>query len=313
MSKSVSNNTQTKENSRREFLRNSVTAAAALGFLGLEVKAQALAASLPPEDEPNRHNMMIVGSKTAYLSHLPMFEGLNPKDKTEFASPHRRQVIMEATFTQGSKNLTPIYLADRSSHPEVRMYTLQPSDFILGRLDPKGMALKKFEGQVIFRGHLERRPRLRIIGAQGPFEVNVKNVIHFHKFNPQGVKPVRLEYLLFGKGPELFLAHFITLPNDFDQIVSVKVPGHGLTDAQLAQGMHVIIPSRDNDPLKRLREKDKAPGEFQLPGGTPKTLPLEVVREFYFEESELDNAGTMGSTREETRSGFPSEPFVERP
>jgi hypothetical protein len=301
------------DNNRREFLKNSLTAAAGLGFLRLGVKAQALAANRPPEDEPNTHNMMIVGSKTAYLSHLPMFEGLNPDDKTEFASPHRRQVILEATFTQGSKDLTPIYLADRSSHPDVRMYTLRPSEFILGRLDPNGMAVKKFEGDAIFRGHLERRPHQRIIGAQGPFEVNVKNVIHFHKFNPQGAKPVRLEYLLFGKGPELFLSHFITLPNDFDQIVSVKVPGHGLTDAQLAQGMHVIIPSRDNDPLKRLREKDRAPGELQLPSGMPKTLPIEVVREFYFEESELDNNGTMGSTKEETDSGFPGQPFVKRP
>src|SRR6185295_3468259 len=182
-------------NNRRQFLKNSVTAAAGLGFLGLGFKTQALAASLPLEDEPNTHNMMIVGSKTAYLSHLPMFEGINPDDKTEFASPHRRQVIIEATFTQGNKDLTPIYLADRSSHPDVRMYTLEPAEFILGRLDPNGVALKKFEGDAIFRGHLERPPHRRIIGAQGPFAVNVKNVIHFHEFNPQGAKPVRLEYL----------------------------------------------------------------------------------------------------------------------
>ncbi|MGH9871302.1 MAG: hypothetical protein ACRD9S_02415 [Pyrinomonadaceae bacterium] len=313
MSKTTSNNNTNQHNNRREFLKSGVTAAAGLGFLSLGLKAHSLAPGLPPEDAANTHNMMIVGVKTAYISHLPMFEGMNPDDNTEFASPHRRQVIMEATFSQRGRDLTSIYLEDRLSHPEFRMYTLRPSEFILGQVDPGGMALKKFEGNAVFRGHLERRPRTRIIGAQGPFEVNVKNVIHFHKFNPQGAKPARLEYLLFGKGPELFLAHFITLPNDFDQIVSVKVPGHGLTDEQLAQGMHVIIPSRDNAPLKRLKEKQKAPGEFQLPGVAPKTLPIEVVREFYFEESELDNDGTMGSTKEETDSGFPSRPFVERP
>ena len=299
------------ENNRRDFLKSGATAVLGLGCLSLGLKARSFAPGPPPEDEPNTHNMMIVGIKTAYISHLPMFEGLNPDDHTEFASPHRRQVIMEATFTRAGKDLTPVYLADRLSNPDIRMYTLRPSEFILGRLDPNGMALKKFEGNAVFRGHLERRPRQLIIGA--PFDVNVKNVVHFHKFNPQGAKPTRLEYLLFGKGPELFLAHFITLPNDFDQIVSVKVPGHGLTDAQLSQGMHVIIPSRDNAPLKRLKEKDKASGELQLPGVTPKTLPIEVVREFYFEESELDTNGTMGSTKEETLSGFPSQPLVERP
>lgn len=315
MSRTTKNNErQTNlENNRREFLKSGATAVVGLGCLSLGLKAQSLAPGLPTEDAPATHNMMIVGSQTAYLSHLPMFEGLNQDNPPEFASPHRRQVIMEATFTQAGKDLTPIYLADRLSHPDIRMYTLRPSKFILGRVDPNGMALKTFEGNAVFRGHLERPPRQVIIGAKGPFEVNVKNVIHFHKFNPRGAKPTRLEYLLFGKGPELFLAHFITLPNDFDQIVSVKVPGLGLTDAQLSQGMHVIIPSRDNAPLKRLKEKEKAPGELQLPGGTPKTLQIEVVREFYFEESELDNDGTMGSTKEETLSGFPSQPFVPRP
>ena len=79
------------------------------------------------------------------------------------------------------------------------MYTLQPSEFILGRLIQTEWP-SKFEGNVIFRGHLET-PAPAHSNAQGPFEVNVKNVIHFHKFNPQGAKPVRLEYLLFGKVP----------------------------------------------------------------------------------------------------------------
>jgi hypothetical protein len=310
-------------NNRRHFLKTTATAAASLGFLSLplnsislfspRVSARPTAAGLPLEDMPKTHNMMIVGSKSAYVSHLPMFEGLNPDGSNEFASPHRRQVIMEVTFTQGGKDVTPIYLADRISHPNERMYTLEPSKFVLGRVDPAGAALKSFEGDSVFRGHLERPPRRRIIGASGPFQVNVKNVIYFHKFDPRATKPKQLEYILFGKGAELVLAHLITLPNDFDQIISIKAPGHGLTDAQLSQGLRVVIAGRDNDPLKRLREKDKTTGELQLPGLTARMLPLEVVREFYFEESELDMGGTMGSTQEETRSGFPSQPFVPRP
>ncbi len=86
-------------NNRREFLIGSVAAAAGLRFAGLGLKAQALIASLPPEDFPNTHNMMIVGEKTVYLSHLPMFvmDGTPPT----FNSPHRFQVILEATFTDG--------------------------------------------------------------------------------------------------------------------------------------------------------------------------------------------------------------------
>ncbi len=295
----------TQLNNRREFLKTSVAAAAGLGCLSLGLKAQHSLHHQTPEDAPATHNMMIVGVKTVYISHLPMFDGVT-EDGTDFTSPHRRQVILEATFTQAGRDLTQTYSRDRQSHPKERMYTLQPSQFVLERVDPNGKALKRFRGNAIFRGHLERENQ-RIIGRNnvGSFDVNVKNVVHFHKFDPKGTKPPHLEYLLFGKGTELFLAHFITKPDDFDQIVSVKIPGHGLTDAQLSKGMHVIVAERDNTALTRMREKDNAPGEFQIPDGPPKTLPIEVVREFYFEENELATDPSFDQTEEEKKSGFP--------
>jgi hypothetical protein len=294
------------EFSRRDFLKTSVAAAAGLGCLSLGTKAQPVMLPPPFEDAPNTHNMMIVGTKTVYLSHLPMFDSVT-QDGTDFTSPHRRQVILEATFTQSGKDLTAIYTRDRLSHPQERMYTLKPSEFVLGRVDPNGMALRKFRGNAVFRGHLERDGRQRLIGREntGSFDVNVKNVVHFHKFDPKGTKPAHLEYLLFGKGTELFLAHFITLPDDFDQIISVRVPGHGLTNAQLSQGLHVVFADRDNTALTRMREKDSATGALQLPGAAPNDLPFEVGREFYFEESELATNATMDQTGEEIKSGFP--------
>ena len=301
----------TQLNNRREFLKTTVAAAAGLGCLSLGLKAQHSLHHHTLEDAANTHNMMVVGVKTVYLSHLPMFDDVT-EDGTDFTSPHRRQVILEATFTQAGRDVTKLYSNDRLSHPGVKMYTLKPAEFVLGRVDPKGEGVKKFRGKALFRGHLERPGKRVIMGVagddpeDGSFDVNVKNVVHFHKFDPKGTKPTHLEYLLFGKGPELFLAHFITLPDDFDQIVSVKIPGHGLTDAQLSKGMHVVFADRGNNSLERMKEKQIAPGDFQLPGGTPKTLPVEVVREFYFEESELAvNPSFDVATEEEKKSGFP--------
>src|SRR3989442_4313197 len=298
-------------NNRREFLKKSAAAAAGLGLLGFGIKAQPLMLNSPPENAANRKNMMVVGMKTAYISPLPMFDGLN-KDGTDCTSPHRRQVIMEATFTQGKRNMTDIYFKDRLTHPAVKMYTLKPADFVLGRVDPNGMALRTFRGLGLFRGHLERPGHRTIIGvagdepAEGVFDVNVKKVVHFHKFDPNATKPTVLEYLLFGKGSELFMAHFITKPDDFDQIISVKIPGNPFSEAQLSDGIHVVFSSRGNTALERMKEKHKGPGEFQLPGETAKTLPVEVVREFYFEESELAVPPTFNpSTEEEKKSGFP--------
>jgi hypothetical protein len=293
---------------RREFLKSSATAVAGLGLFGLDVGTRRLVPGTPVEDLPNTHNMMIVGEKTAYLSHLPMFviDGKPPN----FDSPHRFQVILEATFTDGPRDLTGNYFTDRAGHPTVKMYTLNPARFVLSRVDPGGKALKKFRGNTVFRGHLERGGQAFIgfAGARPPaggvFDVNVKRVIHFHQFSPKASKPAQLEYLLFGKDEELFLAHFITKPNDFDQIISIKMTGQSFTDAQLAGGMHVVFGDRGNTPAERLKEKDSANGKFLLAAGTPRTLPVEVARELYFEEGELAVPPSFDATPEETKAGF---------
>ena len=44
-------------------------------------------------------------------------------------------------------------------------------------------------------------------GSRRDVNVTVTRVVHFRKFDPAATKPAQLEYLLFGKGTELFLAH----------------------------------------------------------------------------------------------------------
>jgi hypothetical protein len=293
---------------RREFLIEGGVAVAGLGCAALGLKNQPAFASLPPEDRPNTHNMMIVGDKTVYLSHLPMFvtDGTPPT----FNSPHRFQVILEAAFTDGNRDLTAAYTSDRASHPTEKMYTLNPAQFVLSRINPSGVALKKFRGNTIFRGHLERngQPFIGFEGDRPPvggvFDVNVKRVVHFHQFSKQATKPAQLEYLLFGKSPELFLAHFITKPNDFDQIISVKITGQSFTDEQLGKGMHVVFAGRGNVATERMKESETADGKFQLAGESPRTISVEVLREFYFEEGELAVPPDFEPTEEEKKAGF---------
>lgn len=292
--------------SRRDFLKTSVTAVAGLSCFNLHLKSSAYAVNLP-EDRPNTHNMMLVGTKTAYLSHLPMFvnDGTGPK----FDSPHRFQVILEATFAEGDRNLTELYFEDRVKNPSVKMYTLNPALFVLSRVDPNGAALKKFRGNALIRGHLERGGESFIGDFENPpeggaFDVNVVNVVHFHEFDPNAVKPSKLEYLLFGKGSELFLAHLITKPNDFDQIISIKTTGQAFTDEELSKGPRIEFPTRRNTSKERLKEGARATGRLRIPGAAPRSVPVEVVKEFYFEEGELFLPPTFQPTAEEKKSGF---------
>src|SRR5262245_14786556 len=205
---------------RREFLKNTTNDAIGLSALGLI--PEAMLSNPLHSDPPATHNMLLVGEQTAYLSHLPMFDGLN-REKTDFTSRHRYQVILEATFADGSRNLTENYKTDRKSHPAEKMYTFNPALFVLGDLDPTGSSPRvKFRGNALIRGHLERGGKAFVGDFQNPpasgvFDVNVVRVVHFHKFVPNAPKPAQLQYILFGKGSETFMAHFITQPPDFDQ------------------------------------------------------------------------------------------------
>jgi hypothetical protein len=295
-------------NARRKFLRNSGHAVIGLAVLGCGPKANAVFLDHGLPDTPNTHNMLLVGEQTAYLSHLPMFDALNSA-KTDFTSPHRYQVILEVTFTDGSKNLTDVYTADRKNNPAERMYTFNPALFVLPELDPTGSSPRgMFRGNAVIRGHLERGGKAFIGDFESPpsagvFDVNVIRVVHFHQFVPNAAKPAQLQYILFGKGPETFMAHFIAQPPDFDQMISVKLTDQTFTDDELGKGINVSFPARTNAANKRLKEKEKASGQVAAAEGN-KPLKVEVVREFYFEEGELRVPPTFNTTTEERKARF---------
>lgn len=290
------NKTTLYQNSRREFLKNGSTAIAA-SLLGLGIRAEAdTRHRLSVMDEPNVHNMLVVGQETVFLSHLTMF--IAP----DFDSPHRYQVILEATFSKAGANPQAVYTSDRKKNPGVKIYTLSPEEFVLPNLiAADGQAsISSFEASV-FRGHLEKAGNREILNG---ITVNVKNVIHFREFDPQATKLTRLEYILFGKGKELFLAHFITKPPDFDQVLPVTASDHSFTDEELRKGMRVVF-ERPNAIAQRLMGKQEAVGEVR---GTssPLKVKFKAGSELYFEEGELRvPAQIEQSTQAERKAGFP--------
>ncbi len=256
-------------------------------------------------EAPATHNMLLVGEHAAYLSHLPMFEALDSTGAA-YATPHRFQVILEVTFSKNGEDVTQRYLDDRKSHPGAAMYTLNPARFVLPDLFPQGSqpGIGHFAAVRLFRGHLERGGQ-PIPGLDG-VEVNVRRVIRATTFAPAVGHPRRLTCILFGKGNELFLAHSITHPPDFDQVLSVRVDGHAFTDDELARGVEVTFPDLADTPLQRIRAGQSATGEAHVPGDARAVvdLPIRAGAELYFEEGELRMPATFDDTPEEIRSGF---------
>ena len=125
-------------------------------------------------------------------------------------------------------------------------------------------------------------------------------VVNFHKFDPKALAPNALEYSLFGRGKELFLAHSIVKPPGFDQILSADVTGAKLTDEQLSSSILIRVPDRQNTPSERIKEDQQVTAE--LPDGAK--LAIRPIRELYFEEGELRMPATFDPTPEESNAGF---------
>jgi hypothetical protein len=247
----------------------------------------------PPKNRDcGTHNMMLVGDKAVYLSHLPMFH-----------APHQFQVILEATFEKGGKPLSSTYLTDRAQHQKVKMYTVEPAEvFVLRRMwATEGPRRADFVGTV-FRGHLERGGET-IRGLAG-IDVTVKRVVYAREL-PSAKRDEKLSYILFGNDKELFLAHQLSKAPDFDQIVAVEVEGHAFTRAELLRGVTVTVADRDNQVSGRIKEGETAAGQGQVTGASERfDLHVRVKRELYFEEGELLEDPSFEQTAEEKKAGF---------
>jgi len=280
---------------RRLFLTQLCTSAGATALIGSGLKAEAQS-HVMHEDSPNTHNMLVFGEKKIYLSHLPMFDGLN-EDKTEYTAPHRYQVILEASFHRGVQNLANVYSDDRRKNPGIKIYTLNPESFVLPRLglgSPQSPLLPGFKAKV-FRGHLEKGGQ--VVRGLDDVDVKVSRIIHFREFNPHASQLAELKYLLFGSSQESFLAHYINKPPDFDQVLSVKVDGHSFTDAELGKGIEIAIQGKSNQANERVKVAQQVTGLMQTSDARTLKVNLKADKEIYFEEGELLVPPTFENTK----------------
>ena len=226
-------------------------------------------------DPPGPHGMAVIGQQAVYLSHLPMF-----------MVPHDWQVLLEVEL-QGRADPQQAYFEDREAHPEQRLYTFNPIPFVLPELFPDGeqpAPLDSFDG-TLFRAHFER-------DATNPEPIadataRVRNVIYRHRFQPDEELD-ELRYLLFGKGPELFLAHLITRPPDFDHLLSVSLAEQPFSDEELGKGIVVKLGDRPNTiPARISPEADKELPAVAEVDGRDQPVELRPEVEFYFETGDL--------------------------
>ena len=247
-----------------------------------------------PHPDCGTHNMMLVGQRSAFLSHLPMFH-----------SEHRFQVILEVGFDKSGKSVLAGYTRDRAHNPDVKMYTVEPAErFVLARLwasdDPA--ARKAFAGAV-YRGHLERGGKK--VSGLSTVDVRVKRVVYAQELRPDDPRDTELKYILFGTSRELYVAHRLSQAPDFDQILRVELGGHKFSAAGLKRGVILTIVERKNVPRARVKEGETVEVEARVPGGVETfQLRLTATRELYFVEGELKQDAEFEPTAAEREAGL---------
>ena len=217
-------------------------------------------------DDPGIHGMLVVGNENIYISHLPLFS----------VSKHRYQGIWEVSFgADGDAR----YREDRRITPESQIYTLQPMEAF--RLPELVQDRASFRADV-FRGHFERNGQ-RLLES---VPVTIKRVVHFHRFDGGDRRPSDLLYVSFGRGNERFLAHWISAPDNYDQILVIGLSQGGLPFDWLPEGTWVRFPGR-NDTTEPLRSGEDSTGDALLKPDVSTPVELDVVRQYYLEVNEL--------------------------
>jgi hypothetical protein len=258
------------DHTRRDFFKVALGAVAA-GHWTRSATAMAAGAA----DPPGVHGMLVAGEQSVYLSHLPIF-----------GAPHNYQVILEATFAKPGHDPQADYFSDRKRNAK-KVYTLEPERFVLTDL-AAASPRRSFKANV-YRGHFERFASQRAKDAARIGEgvdVNVTRVIHFHKFDPAAAGLPQLEYLLFGKAREIFLAHSITRPPDFDHVLSVET-SRAFTDAELRQAIAMVFPGKINQSAQRIKGVAPLSGRPKAGSAAQPPITFKPGKEIYFEEGEL--------------------------
>jgi len=222
------------------------------------------------------HGMLVVGLDTIFFYHLPMF-----------MSPHDYQVVLEGTLSQQGSDPQGAYKADRQAHAQTRVYTFAPVPFVLPEVFPPAFKRKRIHGDLV-RGHFEKPPEVPAQPVQigSDVDINIANVVFVQKLLPLPPPLDRLEYLLFGKGNELFLAHLITKKGDFDQVLSVEIKGHQFVDDDLRRGIRVQIDGKANAASERLAEGKPISASAQV-SNTKLAIEVQPRVEIYMSERDL--------------------------
>lgn len=222
----------------------------------------------PIVDEPGIHNFFMFGSTTLYVSHMPMFT----------MEKHMYQVILRVGLPDA---VMRGYRAGQG--PGRTSWNLVNSvhEYTLPQI--KAGTLTSFKVDVYKEySNADAAP------AGPPFARNVPltvdEVVHFRHFDFNIPRPHNLTYLLFGRGGEAHLEHYIARDPDFQHIVTLGSVPAWISPDQLAASAEICLADVPSLPIPcaaPLTAKSY-PVLFQGRPDAPATLDLNGASPVWF-------------------------------
>jgi hypothetical protein len=226
---------------------------------------------VPSVNEPNGHGFWILGERATLLSHIPMF-----------MPPHLEQVFLEVRLTAaaGATDPATAILEDRRAKGDAQ-YVLASDLIILANLAPgSAQPLTAFTGK-IYRGYpFDDIAHTPVVVAA--VNVEVCRVILYRSLI--GVKPpAHLAYFGFSTAEGNYLAHVVSSPPDFDQLLAFQAHGHPLEKC-----VELQIPGVPNTIDARLEPGWS--GRATEPSG--REVEIRVGEQWIYDAKELATAKT---------------------
>jgi hypothetical protein len=223
------------------------------------------------------HGMRIVGEKSIYLAHMPLFN----------SQCHSYQAILEVVFT-GDGNPQEKYLLDQAKSPIHNEYTIEPVEHFLLPTIASGK-VKSFKAN-IHRGQYERNSVPQLVASN--ITVKIKSVVYFQKLDGKANSHDSkfMQYLLFGDLNEKYLSHLITNPPDFDQILSSQGILNSFDNISTLRTVKLVMPERQIMKSSRLQQALKPHEEvIYLINGKGNPVKMKVGKEYFLEVDDLKN------------------------
>lgn len=224
---------------------------------------------VPVDPTVATHGQLMLGQSISY--HLPVFM------TDPWSHPHNFQVVLELALPPDAQ---AALAADQAAHPD-SIYTAVPPVFAQSSLviDVPGHPRKDAFAELdVFRNHFERPDRVGIVRAPA----RIVRILHFRELAPDLPKPAELAYAAFGSSDGLFLAHMLSAPPDFDQVIKVEVDSMP-AEVDMTTGFSLSFAARSNKVEDRLEVGEEV--SCATEGGD--AISLRVVAEPYCEVGEL--------------------------